>query len=107
MPGSTAVATCRSDNDAAGMAGGLTDLFGGYSEQSDEERAIARLALQKVEIVTNEAVTLAEATWLAQRIGRDGRLTPNERALLMFLKAESPSIHPSLQALVDKAAAAA
>lgn len=92
---------------AAGMAGGLTNLFDDYSEQSSEERALARLALQKVEIVTNEAVTLAEATWLAQRIGRDGRLTPNERALLMFIKAESPSIHPSLQALVDKAAAAA
>jgi hypothetical protein len=92
---------------AAGMAGGLTNLFDEYSEQSSEERALARLALQKVEIVTNEAVTLAEASWLAQRIGRDGRLTPNERALLMFLKAESPSIHPSLQALVDKAAAAA
>ena len=95
------------DKMAAGMAGGFRDLFGSYSEQSVEERAIARLALQKVEIVTNEAVTLAEASWLAHRLGRDGRLTPNERALLMFLKAESPSIHPSLQALVDKAAAAA
>ena len=94
-------------NVAAGMTTGFSSLFDGYGEQSVEERAIARLALQKVEIVTNEAVTLAEATWLTQRIGRDGRLTPNERALLMFLKAESPSIHPSLQALVDKAAAAA
>jgi hypothetical protein len=94
-------------NVATGMTAGLKSLFDSYNEQSVEERAIARLALQKVEIVTNEAVTLAEATWLAQRIGRDGRLTPNERALLMFIKAESPSIHPSLQALVDKAAAAA
>ena len=94
-------------NVAAGMTSGLGSLFDSYGEQSVEERAIARLALQKVEIVTNEAVTLAEATWLAQRIGRDGRLTPHERALLMFIKSESPSIHPSLQALVDKAAAAA
>ena len=46
------------------------------------------------------------AGWPSASAG-DGRLTPNERALLMFLKAESPSIHPSLQALVDKAAAAA
>lgn len=94
-------------NVAAGMTSGIRSLFDSYGEQSAEERAIARLALQKVEIVTNEAVTLAEATWLAQRIGRDGRLTPHERALLMFIKSESPSIHPSLQALVDKAAAAA
>jgi hypothetical protein len=95
------------DKVAAGMAAGLGSLFRGYRQQSAEERAIARLTQQKVEIVTNEAVTPVEANWLAQRIGRDGRLTPNERALLAFLKAESPSIHPSLQALVDKAAAAA
>jgi hypothetical protein len=95
------------DRMAAGIVSGFKGLFGGYREQSEEERAIARLTLQKIEIVTNEAVTPAEAGWLADRIGRDGQLTPNERALLMFLKAESPSIHPSLQALVDKAAAAA
>jgi hypothetical protein len=93
------------DKVAAGLAAGFRDLFGNYREQSLEERALARLALQKVEIVTNEAVTVVEANWLARRIGRDGRMTPNERALLMFLKTESPSIHPSLQALVDKAAA--
>ena len=95
------------DRMAAGMASGFKGMFGSYREQSDEERAIARLTLQKIEIVTNEAVTLAEGSWLAECIGRDGLLTPNERALLMFLKAESPSIHPNLQALVDKAAAAA
>ena len=72
-----------------------------------EERAIARLTQQKVEIVTHEAVTAAEATWLAERIGKDGKLTPNERALLAFLKTESPSIDPALQQLVDKATVAA
>jgi hypothetical protein len=90
-----------------GMAVGLKNLFGAYREQSDEELAIARLSKQKVEIITHEAVTAAEASWLAQRIGRDGILSPNERALLMFLKAESRAMHPSLQDLVDKAAAAA
>jgi hypothetical protein len=94
------------DNLLSGMASGFTGLFGGYRKQSDEERAISRLTQQKVEIITHEAITAAEAAWLAQRIGRDGRLTPNERALLAFLKAESPSIDPSLQKLVDKACAA-
>ena len=88
-------------------ASGFKGLFGIYREQSAEERAIARLTQQKIEIVTNEAVTMPEAEWLGRCIGRHEPLTPNERALLMFLKAESPSIHPSLQALVDKAAAAA
>jgi hypothetical protein len=95
------------DNMLAGVATGLRGLFGGYREQTEEERAIARLTQQKIEIVTHEAVTPAEATWLAERIGRDGKLTPNERALLLFLKAESPSIDPALQPLIDKASAAA
>ncbi|MBX9588767.1 MAG: hypothetical protein K2X43_05645 [Hyphomonadaceae bacterium] len=95
------------DRVAAGMAAGLRGVFSSYRPQSLEERAIARLALQKVEIVTNEAVTPAEAHWLGRRMGRSGSLTPNERALVRFLKAENPLIHPSLQALVDKVAAAA
>lgn len=95
------------DKMVSGMASGVKGLFTGYQLQSDEERAISRLEQQKIEIVTNEAVTLPEASWLASRIGRDGLISPNERALLMFLKAESPSIHPNLQALVDKAAVAA
>ena len=69
------------DRVAIGMASGFRGLFSGYREQSDEERAIARLTQQKIEIVTNEAVTMAEADWLAGRIGSDGRLTANERAL--------------------------
>jgi hypothetical protein len=95
------------DKIVAGMASSIKGVFAGYEEQSDEEKAIARLEQQKIEIVTNEAVTAVEASWLAGRIGRDGMVSPNEKALLMFLKAESPSIHPSLQALVDKAAVAA
>ena len=59
-----------------GMASGLKGLFGGYREQTTEERAIARLTQQKVEIITRETVTAAEATWLAERIGRDGKMTP-------------------------------
>jgi hypothetical protein len=97
------------DKVVAGMvpASGIKGLFAIYREQSAEERAIARLTQQKVEIVTNEAVTMPEAEWLGGCIARHQPLTPNERALLMFLKAESPSIHPGLQALVDKAATAA
>jgi hypothetical protein len=90
-----------------GMGAGLKGLFGGYREQTEEERAIARLTQQKIEIVTHEAVTAAEATWLSERIGSGGKLTPNERALLAFLKAESPCIDPALRQLVEGATAAA
>src|SRR5436190_2638358 len=95
------------DGMLGNMASGLKGLFAGYSEQTEEERAIARLTQQKIEIVTHEAVTAAEAAWLAERIGKDGKITPTERALLAFLKAESPSIDPALRQLVERATAAA
>lgn len=95
------------DNMLSGMVTGIKPMLGDYRAQSDEDRAIARLTQQKIEIITHEAITAAEASWLADRIGRDGVLTPNERALLNFLKAESPSIDPALQKLVDEAASIA
>ncbi|HSR82087.1 MAG TPA: hypothetical protein VLL28_15040 [Hyphomicrobiaceae bacterium] len=84
--------------------GSLKGLLAGYREQSAEEGAIARLTRQKVEIVTHDAVAPANATWLAERIGRDGKITANERALFLFLKTESPAIDPALRVLVNQAA---
>jgi hypothetical protein len=84
--------------------GSLKGLLAGYREQSAEEGAIARLTRQKVEIVTHDAVAPANATWLAERIGRDGKITANERALLLFLKTQSPAIDPALRVLVNQAA---
>ena len=40
----------------------------------------------------------------ADRIGRDGVIHANEKALLKFLSDESPDIHPSLRTLLDTAA---
>jgi hypothetical protein len=91
------------DNILSGMVTGMRNWFGGYSEQTHEERAIARLTQQKIEIVTHEGLAIAEPAWLAARIALDGRMTPNQRALLIYLKAESPTIHPALQALIDRA----
>jgi hypothetical protein len=90
-----------------GMGSGLKGLFAGYREQTPEEGAIARLTRQKVEIITHETIEAADAAWLAGRIGRDGKMTPNEGALLQFLATESPSIDPALRALVDRAALSA
>ena len=78
-----------------------------YQDQSAEERALVRLEQQRIEIITNEEITQAEAGWLCERIGRDGRLTPNEAALVGYLQKESPKIHPDLQAAVERLAHAA
>jgi len=47
-------------------------------------------------VLDAERVTAGEAVWLIERLNRDGILHKNERALLSFLKAESPEIHASL-----------
>lgn len=46
----------------------------------------------------------AEARWLVERIGKDGRLQENELALVKFIKETSPSIHPELKPLLEKVA---
>jgi hypothetical protein len=95
------------DDVLGGMVTGHRSWFAGYHEQSEEERAIARLAQQKIEIVTREPIAPAEADWLASRIGRGGTLTPNQRALLAYLKSEILTLHPTLHALVEAASLAA
>jgi hypothetical protein len=85
----------------------LDAVWGAYQEQSPEDRALARLEHQRIEIITNEAITEAEAGWLCERIGRGGRLTANEAALVAYLKKESPAMHPDLQAAVKRLAEAA
>ncbi len=85
----------------------LDAVWGAYQEQSPEERALARLEHQRIEIITNEAISGAEAGWLCERIGRGGRLTANEAALIAYLKMGSQAMHPDLQAAVDRLADAA
>lgn len=89
------------------LSGSLSGVLSAYREQSEEERALARLERQRTEIVTNEVITEEEAAWLADRIGRDGALSENEKALIDFLQSESPKIHPILAERVAKLAEAA
>lgn len=89
------------------ISGSLTAVLSAYREQTPEERALARLERQRAEIVTNEIITEDEAEWLADRIGRDGILSANEKALIAFLHKESPKIHPILAARVSKLSEAA
>ena len=81
---------------------GFSGVLRAYQEQSAEQRAIARLEQQRLEIITNQEITGHESQWLAQRIGQDGRLTPNETALLHCIKDAAPQIAPELQGLLDK-----
>ena len=86
------------------LSGGLKGIFSSYREQSWEEMALERIEQQRIAMITCEPVTEPEAGWLAERIGRDGHLHENEKALLRFLKQESPRLHELLQPLLDRAA---
>lgn len=78
-----------------------------YHDQTVEERALARLEHQRIEIITNETITEAEASWLAGRLIRDGRLSPSETALVAYLRQETPRIHPVLVEAVERVGHAA
>jgi hypothetical protein len=57
-----------------------------------------------VNAVTNaEQVTKREASWLIERLNRDGVLNENEIALLKFLEEECPNIHSSLLPMIKAA----
>ncbi len=75
------------------------DPFG--SEAAKAERAREEAQLQ--EAFTREAIDADEAAWLTSRVMSDGSLHDNERALLAFIKANSPQIDPSLAPLFEKA----
>lgn len=51
-----------------------------------------------------EEINHDEAKWISNRIGADGILHQNEKALLHFIEKESHSIHPSLKDLIARAA---
>ncbi len=85
----------------------LKSVWDSYGEQSSEERALARLERQRIEIITNEEITEGEATWLAERLGANGRVSDNERALLEFLHRESASVHPALKDVAARLSQAA
>ncbi len=85
----------------------LLAVWSSYREQTREQRAIEHLERRRLEIITNEEITRVEADWLAERLGRDGRLSANERALIAVLRSESPRVGPALHSLLGQIGLAA
>ncbi|WP_421850838.1 hypothetical protein [Oricola sp.] len=87
------------------FADGLRGYADALRQTSGVENAFARSndAFERANSAA-EAIDASEADWLAERIGRDGKLHENERALLEFIRDESPKIHPALRPLFDKVA---
>ncbi len=78
-----------------------------YHDQSPEERALARLEQQRIEIITNEEIASVDVAWLCERIEHSAQLTSGDLPLATHLKSLSARIHPDLRATVDRLGRAA
>lgn len=88
-----------------GMASINTHIFAATASKMlgrDRETGAAE-AMAKAEAFARESITEAEAAWLIEHIMQDGILHDNERALLAFIKENSPRIDPSLDPLFEQA----
>ncbi len=101
------------DSASTGMGGFLSRMLTGtFSESfkswSKMDAVEDRFSQTNSELAAQsdaaEMISQSEASWLAGRIGRDGQLHDNERALVEFLRKESPNIHPDLLRAINKAA---
>ena len=81
---------------------GTTGIISAYTMMSSQERALARLEDQHRALVVAEEITPAEAEWLIARLRQNGKPTPNGKALMAFLKAESSNLAPAFQEFVRK-----
>lgn len=95
------------ENIMSGMSTGDQSPLSRFQPMSREERAIARLTQQKIEIVTREAIPPHDAGWLAAHLSQGDRHTPNVMALLRFMKNEGRGLDRNLLQLLDRIGAAA
>ncbi len=86
------------------VSGGLQGIFNAYRQGGGQSVAEQRVEEMQKDIQSSERVTQSETAWLVERIGRDGNTSENERALIEFIKNNSPAIHPSFKVLGETAA---
>jgi hypothetical protein len=72
-------------------------------QPSLEEQWTARNDAEDAAIAEAAPVNAEEAGWIVERVGRDGQFDANERAMLAFLRQESPSLHAALTPLLKAA----
>ncbi len=89
------------------LAGGAGRIWASCRRQSSEERALARLERQRLEIITNEPMEEADEGWFIARLAQFGTINSNDRALLSFVAHEANELPPGLAEFVAKVARAA
>jgi len=85
---------------AIGTFGSMEKLRGAFTSPSINSQA-SYSHTNTAHLLEAERITDGEASWLIERLNRDGKLCDNERALLHFLKEESPEVHDSLMPFIQ------
>jgi hypothetical protein len=87
------------------VSGGLSGVIDAYRRDDGLEEAFAeRNAVNAAKLASAEQLDAAEARWLADQIGKDGKLDPNERELLKVVKEMAADIHDDLKPLLARVA---
>ena len=112
IPTRNAALAAAGHEDAGGHAAArYAGIVAAYVSQSREERALARLERQRIEIITNEEIMGEEASWLAECLGTGNGASAAERTLIELLSTYAETIDPGIrQALslaIDRNSAAA
>ncbi|WP_371398179.1 hypothetical protein [Fretibacter rubidus] len=92
------------DTSPVGMLnlGNIAKSFSAWREQLQSEKVTA-IHMNHKAVANAERIIQTEASWLIDRLNRDGTIDANERALLDFLAQECPDIHASLKPLIRAA----
>ncbi len=85
------------------MLSGVAAAFRG-AEGADESVYAQKARTRDTAVEAAAKVTPEETTWLASRIGRNGEIDQNERALLERMKELEADLPEALKALLDRAA---
>jgi hypothetical protein len=86
------------------VSGGLKAVIDAYQMPEGIEQAHAAQNASRADASDEaERIDKSEAQWLSERIGRDGIIHENEKALLAFIRDNSHDIHPDLMPLLSKA----
>jgi hypothetical protein len=82
---------------------GFSEIIRAYRKTDPQMEALRR---QEAAIEAAERITTDEAGWLVDRIGRDGTLRENERALIAYMETLGAELPPSLASLIPQSARA-
>ena len=85
--------------------GSISNILKTYIDTTKVQASYNRRSEERLERERNMQVEKrASARWLAERIGQDGFIHQNEKALLEFLRENSVEVHPDMKTLFDKVA---